>query len=114
MARAKKWNTKSKIVPALRRIWLHSPLRREAIKRAKDGDYYRCELCSSLQEKLYVDHITPAVSTEGWSGYDDFVMKLFCPPTELQSICESCHTVKTEEENRLRKENRHKRKNNEK
>jgi 5-methylcytosine-specific restriction endonuclease McrA len=110
MSKQKKWNTKSKVVPALRRIWLHSPLRREASKRAKDGQYYRCELCSALQSKVYIDHIVPAVTTEGWEGFDSFIERLFCPPDQLQAICESCHTDKTTQENQERKENRQKRK----
>jgi hypothetical protein len=102
----KKFNHKSKIVPAVRRLWFHSPLRREAVNRAKVDEYYRCEKCRGLQEKVYIDHITPCVPVTGWEGYDVFINNLFCDPSQLQAICERCHSKKTAEEGKSRKENR--------
>lgn len=104
----KKFNPKSKIVPAIRRIWFHSPLRREALKRAKVEEYYRCEKCKGLQEKVHVDHIEPCVPLTGWEGYDIFIGNLFCDTDKLQIICEKCHSKKTSEEGTIRKENRRK------
>jgi len=102
----KKFNPKTKIVAAIRRLWFHSPLRREAVNRCKVDEYFRCEKCRGLQEKIYIDHINPCVPLTGWSGYDVFIDNLFCDPSQLQSICEKCHAKKTSEETKIRKENR--------
>jgi hypothetical protein len=102
----KKYNPKTKIVPAVRRIWFYSPLRREAVNRAKEGEYYRCEKCHGLQEKVHIDHIDPCVPLTGWEGFDSFITRLFCEPDKLQAICEKCHSKKSLEETKTRKENR--------
>lgn len=102
----KKFNPKTKIVSATRRIWFYSPLRREALKRAKVDDYYRCEKCFGLQEKVHIDHIEPCVPLTGWEGFDSFITRLFCEPDQLQVICEKCHSKKSLEETKVRKENR--------
>lgn len=107
MARKKKkFNPKTKIVAAIRRIWFHSPLRREAVNRSKVEEYFRCEKCRGLQEKVYIDHITPCVPLTGWDGYDVFINNLFCDPSQLQAICEKCHSKKTSDETKTRKVNR--------
>jgi hypothetical protein len=107
MAKKKKvFNPKSKIVPAIRRIWFHSPLRREVVNRAKVDEYYRCELCRGLQEKVHIDHIEPCVPLTGWDGYDGFISRMFCDPSKMQVICEKCHGKKTTEETQTRKQNR--------
>jgi 5-methylcytosine-specific restriction endonuclease McrA len=106
MAKKKTFNPKTKIVPAIRRIWFHSPLRREVMKRAKVDEYFRCEKCRGLQEKVHIDHINPCVPLTGWAGYDVFITNLFCDPSQLQVICEKCHSKKTQDEVKTRKENR--------
>lgn len=106
MAKKKTFNVKSKIIPAIRRLWFHSPLRREALKRAKVDEFFRCEKCHGLQEKVHIDHIEPVVPLTGWEGYDSFVSRLFCDITMLQVICEKCHSHKTLSETKIRKENR--------
>jgi 5-methylcytosine-specific restriction endonuclease McrA len=109
MAKPKKkkvFNPKTKIIPAIRRIWFHSPVRREVLNRAKVDEYFRCEKCRGLQEKVHIDHIDPCVPLTGWEGYDSFIARLFCDPSELQVICEKCHSKKSLEETKIRKENR--------
>ena len=78
------------------------------MNRAKVDEYFRCEKCRGLQEKVHIDHINPCVPLTGWEGYDSFITKLFCDPLELQVICEKCHSKKTQEEVKVRKENRRK------
>jgi hypothetical protein len=107
MAKKKKnYNPKTKIVAAIRRIWFYSPLRRDAVKRSKVDDFYRCEKCHGLQEKVHIDHIDPCVPLTGWEGYDSFITRMFCEPDRLQAICEKCHSKKSSEETKVRKENR--------
>lgn len=103
MAKKRKFNEKTKIVNAIRRIWFYSPLRREAMNRTKEGQYYRCQKCRGLHEKIQVDHKVPAVDPEkGWQGYDLFITNMFCPIDELQNLCESCHSKKTIKERAIR------------
>lgn len=101
---AKKLNVKTKVVNAIRRIWFYSPNRAEAKKRSKEGNFYRCEKCRGLHEKVHVDHIIPAVDPiEGWKGYDIFIENMFCGPENLQNLCEACHQKKTAKEKASKK-----------
>lgn len=105
--KAKTFNVKSKVVSAIRKIWLYSPNRREAVKRAKeDKDYFRCEKCNGLCEKIQIDHKIPTVPLTGWDGYDYFIGRMFCAPDELQSLCVRCHDKLTKEQNVIRKKNK--------
>jgi 5-methylcytosine-specific restriction endonuclease McrA len=98
---------KSKIISALRRLWLYQGTRALAIKEAKEGDFYRCKKCSRLSEKVSVDHTVPVIDTVlGWQGYDSFVERLFCPQENLMALCDRCHSTKTSAEASSRKESR--------
>lgn len=60
-----------------------------------------------------VDHINPVVDpTTGFSGWDDFVNNLYCERTNLQVLCYSCHSVKSQQERALAKESRDQKKEN--
>jgi len=103
----KKFNAKTKIVAAIRRIYYHSAFRRNLAVRAKvDKDYYRCEKCRKLCEKVEADHINPVVPLTGWAGYDTFVENLFCDESNIQILCEPCHGKKTAFEATERKRHR--------
>lgn len=113
MAKAKKWNPKSRIIAAVRKIWLWSPLRREALKRAKTASgLYKCSDCDNEYEKVHVDHIEPVIDVKnGWQGYDSFVERLlFISDSGVQILCETCHSTKTQLESELRKKYTAKRK----
>jgi 5-methylcytosine-specific restriction endonuclease McrA len=113
MAKKKrKWNVKSLIIGQIRKTWLYSPLRREVVKRAKVSmvkgvTTYRCEKCRKLTEKVQIDHILPAICPQnGWQGFDSFIERTFCDPTNLQALCVPCHLRKSLAENLIRKQNR--------
>jgi len=88
----KKYNRTGLIIAALRKIWLYSPERREAKKKAKRADKFLCAICKTTHKTVSVDHIDPVGHFVSW---DAFVSKLFCPTEGLQILCNECHGVKT-------------------
>jgi len=102
---AKKYNLKTRITSALRKIWLYSPMRREAVKRGKlNGS--KCEMpnCGKYQEKLEVDHFNPCALIAGWDGnWSAYIDRLFCDSELLLNLCTSCHTAKTSIQREQRK-----------
>ncbi len=82
---------KTKIRSALRKLWMYSDERNQAIKNARvERGKYRCELCSGLfgRKEIQVDHIEPVGKL---ISYDDFVAKLFCGVSGLRVLCVRCH-----------------------
>jgi len=93
----------SKIVNALRRLWLFSPERREAIKSSKVTGGYKCCVCGGIipnQKLVKVDH-KEQVRSHGWD-WDTFMERLFCPSEGLQIMCKGCHDMKSKEERLLK------------
>jgi hypothetical protein len=96
MKKPKAYNVYSKIRSALRKVWMYSPQRRDALKAAKmpDGKYF-CEACKKFFEKwaMDVDHVSPCGSFSNWAEFGLWADRLFTNP--LQAICKSCHKDKT-------------------
>lgn len=111
--KAKTWTLKSKLIPAIRKIWFYSPLRREVLTNAKVGDKFRCNQCDELFEKVQIDHINPIVSLqEGFEDWNSYIGSTFCDIANLQALCEQCHQTKSMIEREKRKIYRKKRKKN--
>lgn len=82
--------------------------RREVPRYNKDGSQHKknwvqreCQVCGSWvsTSKMAVDHIVPVVSVdEGFQDWNEFVARLWCDPSNLQRICDTCHDKKTQEE----------------
>lgn len=104
---------------AIRRVFSRSDLRRAAIEEAIIEGYFdktrlrvkkwgKCAGCSYPTPKSYlvVDHIEPIIpldkSLEEMS-WDEVINRIWCNGSNLQALCESCHDVKTKEENRKRR-----------
>jgi 5-methylcytosine-specific restriction endonuclease McrA len=93
---------------AFRKIWRWSKARRECLKAAKG----RCEICKKKVKKLYADHIQPVCPINGFNkiagpgrehiDFNQLFERMFYG--ELQAICKACHSGKTKEENKQRKE----------
>ena len=101
----KKYNANKQIVQALRKVWLYSPLRREALRKAFKGNgWYHCAKCGINTEKPTVDHCIPVVSPkEGFKDWDRYIQNLlFCNEKELDVLCRACHKDKTKKENKQR------------
>lgn len=90
--------SRKKIRQALRRLWIFSEERREALRRAHAGrGMYICEACRYIRGKkeVQVDHIHPV----GGDGcYNTHISLLFCPADNLQVLCKSCHKLKTKKD----------------
>lgn len=108
MAKRKKvFNFKPKVISAARRIFLHSPIRREAMERNKTSDgFHRCEQCRKLTEKVNIDHIDHVIPLSGFDSWDGVLNRLFCDPLKLQKLCPECHSKKTTDEQKIRKQYR--------
>ena len=58
-----------------------------------------------------VDHIQPVIDPAvGFVDWDEYITRLFCEGGNLQVLCHSCHTIKTNEERAQAKERRSKEK----
>lgn len=100
---------KSYCVSTLRRAWLRSPERGDALRAARvERGLYHCAICGDgilhRAKDVQVDHIEPAVDpTVGWIGFDMFILRLFCCVKGLQVICKTHHDIKTQAERDAKK-----------
>lgn len=69
---------------------------------------YYCAICGEINKKkdTSTDHIDPVIPVEGFSGFDDYIERLFCDESNFQVICKECHNTKTKSETQARKEYR--------
>ena len=68
---------------------------------------YRCSLCSSIVDKVHIDHINPIMPLDALKiDYNVFVNNLFCDIDNLQALCNECLDKKTKEENAIRRANK--------
>lgn len=112
------------LIPKLRQISRWWVQRGVALDEAKvylpDGKYkngnpktkvkYVCAECKRQKINKYyeinevqVDHINPIVPVEGFTNWDDYILKLFCDSKDLQVLCIPHHEEKTKKENEERK-----------
>ena len=67
---------------------------------------YKCAHCGEIfaRKDTAVDHIDPVVNPEtGFTTWDDHIERLFCGVGGLQVLCKSCHTIKSNAENVIRR-----------
>ncbi len=107
------------IMSALRRAaW---PVKYAAIKEAYIDDginpktgrrckLHRCDECNDCfpASEMQADHIEPVIPLEGFDSWDGVIGRMFCEVEGYQALCKACHKVKTQEENRIRRENKKK------
>ncbi len=104
---------------SIRRAFARSELRRSVLadakishsdpKRPRVKTWYKCAGCNQpfAQHQLAVDHRIPVIpvnSSLEEMTWDDLVNRMWCDKKDLQVLCDTCHTVKTNEEKKLRKE----------
>ena len=91
--------------------------------RTKRG-FYHCAGCeqevpSSVKvegsrrrvKNVHVDHIEAIIDPAvGWTNWDDCINRMFSELDNLQVLCGSCHTIKTNEEKAIAKARRAKEK----
>lgn len=67
---------------------------------------YQCNKCKKWfpDKEIAVDHIVPCGQLNCAEDLPRFVTRLFCEVEGFQVLCESCHSVKTEEDKLLMRE----------
>lgn len=76
------------------------------VKTGRIAQHYECNICKGEfpAKEMNIDHIVPAVDPKtGFTTWDDFVERLFCPKENLQAVCVPCHTTKTKGEREFAK-----------
>lgn len=105
------------IISLLRRGSLRYPPRNETLKEAKTGkkintesgrmaEHYKCSVCNKdfPAKQVCVDHIDPVVDPlKGFTTWDGYIERMFCPKENLQVLCSSCHTTKSLQEKEQKK-----------
>lgn len=90
----------------LRRGTFHWRARTEAMTAARvERGKYKCSECSDLfgPKEVALDHILPVVDPKvGFTTWDDYISRLFCPAEGFQVLCHGCHDVKTLIEDAMR------------
>ena len=97
--------------------WIKKELRRIAYKwkprkecyvnaRVSRGKY-RCAYCGELfgPKDIQIDHIIPVIDPhQGFVDWDTYIERLFSPLENYQVLCKPCHTIKTNAENKIRRQ----------
>ena len=95
------------------------PQKYEALKRAligkrldpktgKMSNRYKCAACSNLfkADQVQVDHIYPVVDVkDGFVDWNTYIDRMYPEAERFQILCSECHSVKTQNERKMRKEN---------
>jgi 5-methylcytosine-specific restriction endonuclease McrA len=102
----KKLNLEHWLKQKLRRISYQYPPRKEAIKRARiSRGLYRCNSClGGFKNGEYnLDHIFPVDDPHvGFTGWSDYVARLFVDVEGWQILCTQCHNTKSAMEQNIR------------
>jgi 5-methylcytosine-specific restriction endonuclease McrA len=122
MAKFKKLKTLEQwLIPKLRRISISWPEMQKARDRVKvymavgkfkngNPDIRRFFLCQGKdcgrlckEGEGAIDHIKPVVDEKtGYVNLDTYIRSLLCDSSNLQYLCNDCHSLKTQYENSLR------------
>lgn len=97
----------------LRRLSYRYPARSECLKKYRvSRGKYKCAKCQRIFRKkdIAIDHIEAVVNPlTGFIDWNTYIARLFCPLDGLQVLCnngkDSCHKVKSKQENTLRRLN---------
>jgi len=96
-------NKPSWLIQQLRRISVKWPEVSKARSAARiSRGVYRCASCKEEfgVKHVQVDHIEPVVNvSDGFTGWDNFIKRLFVDAKDLQVLCKPCHKTKTAKEN---------------
>lgn len=104
--------TKAFIISTLRAGSRRWPPKFETLKEAHTGkkvnkktnrlgNHYKCNACKGEfpSAEVQVDHINPVVDPQtGFVDWNTYVERMFCGKDNLQVLCKSCHTIKTNQE----------------
>jgi hypothetical protein len=104
--------------PKLRRLSYQWPARKDAMRKARKArGLYECAYCNMKgntklfgPKEISLDHIDPVIDLDGFTTFDEFLTRLFCPESGWQVLCHDCHDEKTMFENEIRKINKNEKK----
>lgn len=107
----KTYNLQRLIKGALRKIWFYSPVRRQALKNAKEGNPPGLNTCAKCRTKVtdehvQVDHNSPVITPDTHKTTWDVAIDRLFDIHNHQVLCKPCHKTKTQAENAIRKETR--------
>jgi len=80
--------------------------KKENKSTGRQAQHYACQSCKEdfPAKGVCVDHIRPVVDpVQGFTTWDEFIQRLYCPKENLQVLCIECHKVKTKKESSGRK-----------
>jgi len=101
-----KQNLNTFIKGLLRRGTFHWRARTEAMTAARvERGRYKCATCGDLfgPKEVALDHTLPVVDPKvGFTTWDDYINRLFCPAEGFQVLCHGCHDNKTLIEDAMR------------
>jgi 5-methylcytosine-specific restriction endonuclease McrA len=93
------WNPHKYLVAAARRVWRWSPEKKAASELCALGkDKRKCAKCQQifLRKLVHMDHIVPVGrQPQDWDDYPNYYRRMFCPASNIQGLCKSCHKKKT-------------------
>ncbi|MEG7682958.1 HNH endonuclease signature motif containing protein, partial [Listeria monocytogenes] len=71
------------------------------------AQHFECNACHNdfPAKDVQIDHILPVIGRDGFTTWDSFINSLYCPKENLQVLCTECHSIKTKQENKERKNN---------
>jgi len=94
------------MIGMLRRISYRYPARYAAMNRVKISyGKYACNLCRGVfsRKDTQVDHIEPVVGVKGFVDWNTYIARLFPEESGYQVLCKPCHQVKSQGENKIRR-----------
>lgn len=101
---------KSRLRSSIRREWMWSELRKQALSLARIGrGKYKCSTCRSIvgPKEIEINHkqkVTPDQGLNQGIDWGIFIERLlYCKPEGLEALCKSCHKVITDSEKELAK-----------
>ena len=109
---AKKFNRNNWIKAKIRFISLRYPPRTEAKRLARvERGRYKCSMCqvdTFRENEIHIDHINPVVPLNndweyGSIDWGVYIPNLFCDVENLQALCITCHSSKSQIEDAMRK-----------
>jgi 5-methylcytosine-specific restriction endonuclease McrA len=97
---SQKWPPKHKVMQAAK-------VARGVYECAGCGQHvpYTTKKGDGRKRNIFVDHVEPIVNPAvGFTTWDDFINNLYCDSSNLQLLCDECHTKKSAEERRISNE----------
>jgi 5-methylcytosine-specific restriction endonuclease McrA len=72
-----------------------------SVKSGRLAQHFRCASCSEefTSKDIEVDHIKPVVDPKvGFVDWNTYIERMFCPKSNYQVLCTTCHKAKTKQE----------------